>query len=250
MVQGYFELERLDSAEAMLEAGRSLPHKAALDPLFDRFEDRLRQLRDPKLRDPVRIEGAAVVLRDAVPDDLEAMVRWWTTELAWTDWDAPWEPIPTDEAKIRASFEQQIARAPDLPRSRLMIALPDDTPVGRVNLYRLRDEPGEEESDQDRIALGINLHESPLWGKGLGTEAFALWTDYVFREHDRDTLYCETWSGNERMLRVAERLGFEVIRRRENLRKVRGERYDALRFAVKREAFRSSVVELGILPAE
>jgi RimJ/RimL family protein N-acetyltransferase len=210
-----------------------------MDPLIDEFDDRLGQLRNPELRTPVRIEGEFVHLRDPVPEDVEAMVRWWTTDLAWTEWDAPWEPITSDEEKVRAGFEQALARPPDLPRRRLIITLPDDTPIGRVNLYRIED-------DEDRIALGINVHESRLWGRGLGREAFALWADFVFREHGKDRIYCETWSGNERMLRVAELLGFVEVKRRRNIREVRGKHYDALRLAAEREDFNRSVVELGI----
>jgi len=155
------------------------------------------------------------------------------------DWDSPWEEEPADEEKSRREWEYKLARPPFLPRGRLLICLPDNTPVGRVNLYGIDHNP-------DRPALGIDIHESRFWGQGLGTQAFALWAEYVFREHQPDRLFCETWSGNEKMLRIAARLGFKEVRRRRNLRQVRGKSYDALRLKAERSDFMRSFVELGI----
>ncbi len=243
MVQAWIELGDLDQAEVMLDLARELTHNEPTDKLLGAFDDRISQLRDPELSKPVRIEGTSVHLRDFSPEDIEALVRWWTTERAWMDWDAPWEEEPADEEKARRDWEYKLARPPFLPRHRLMICLPDNTPVGRVNLYGIDNNP-------DRPALGIDIHESKFWGQGLGKEAFALWADYVFREHRPDRLFCETWSGNERMLRIAARLGFKEVRRRRDLRQVRGKRYDALRLKAERVDFERLFVELGILPPQ
>jgi len=57
----------------------------------------------------------------------------------------------------------------------------------------------------------------------------------LFKEED--TLYTQTWSGNTAMLRLAEKLGFAEVRRIEGIREVRGEKYDALTFAMTKEDF-------------
>ncbi len=239
MVQAWIEIGDLDQAKAALSMARELTHNESTDRLLGVFDERISQLRDPALYEPVRIEGKLVHLRDFSPEDIEALVRWWTTERAWMDWDAPWEEEPANEEKSRREWEYKLARPPFLPRGRLLICLPDNTPVGRVNLYGIDHNP-------DRPALGIDIHESRFWGQGLGTQAFALWAEYVFREHQPDRLFCETWSGNEKMLRIAARLGFKEVRRRRNLRQVRGKSYDALRLKAERSDFMRSFVELGI----
>jgi RimJ/RimL family protein N-acetyltransferase len=222
LAEALLELGEREKAREVVEAARSLPHSAQLDHLLDRVSRRLEQ---PTVVSPLTIPGKLVILRDPVQKDLPALIRWWTTDREWLEWDAPWDSEPSDEEVVRAKWERWLARPLTVPRGRMMIALPDGTPIGRVNLYLIDD-------DQNRMALGINIHESPLWGQGLGTEAFGLWLTYVAKAHKKSRLYCETWSGNVRMLKVAERLGFREIRRRKNVRTVRGEKFDAVRLAV------------------
>jgi RimJ/RimL family protein N-acetyltransferase len=110
-----------------------------------------------------------------------------------------------------------------------MVCLADGTPIGTVNTYHVEGNP-------DRVAVGISICESRWWGDGLGAEAFRLWVEHVLEERDLARVYCETWSGNVRMIRLAERMGFREIRRRVDVRSVWGKRWDALRFVIDREA--------------
>ena len=48
-----------------------------------------------------------------------------------------------------------------------------------------------------------------------------------------DELYTQTWSGNERMIRLAEKLGFTECGRELKERTVRGQQYDGLTFRIK-----------------
>ena len=50
-------------------------------------------------------------------------------------------------------------------------------------------------------------------------------------------LYTQTWSGNVRMIGLAEKLGFRECRRKPGVRQVRGGTYDALTFRLDRDAF-------------
>jgi len=159
------------------------------------------------------------------PGDVERHVRWLTEETSWSDWDAPWEVLPaTDPEAIRAKLLIQADRPRRDPRVRMELCTAEGVHVGRVNCYPLRD-------DQTRLAAGIGIRESGHWGRGVGRDAFALWCGYLLVAHDLPAIHCETWSGNERMIRVAERCGFLETRRRVGIRQVRGGRYDALRFA-------------------
>ena len=44
--------------------------------------------------------------------------------------------------------------------------------------------------------------------RGLGTEALALWVDYLFANSSVHRLGLDSWSFNSRMKRVAEKVGF------------------------------------------
>lgn len=166
------------------------------------------------------------MLRDMERGDIERHVRWMTEETAWSDWDAPWEVLPaTAPDALRAKLLIQLQRPLADPRVRMELCAADGTHVGRVNAYALRD-------DRSRLAAGIAIRESAWWGRGIGVDAYALWCGYLLVAHDRPAVCSETWSGNERMIRVATRCGFRETRRRVGIRRVRGRRYDALRFEV------------------
>ena len=64
-------------------------------------------------------------------------------------------------------------------------------------------------------------------GFGVGTEALRQFIEYL-RTHGARCVYTQTWSGNVRMLRVAQKLGFVPYACMKDLRTVRGKLYDAL----------------------
>ncbi len=53
--------------------------------------------------------------------------------------------------------------------------------------------------------------------------------------HGLDEIYTQTWSGNTRMVALAEKLGFVEINRKKDLRIVNGQKYDGLSFIYKGE---------------
>ena len=53
-----------------------------------------------------------------------------------------------------------------------------------------------------------------------------------------DDIYTQTWSGNERMVHIAEKIGFEEYRRKKEFRLVRGKKYDGLTFRLNMEKFK------------
>jgi putative hydrolase of HD superfamily len=84
-------------------------------------------------------------------------------------------------------------------------------------------------------AVGIVLFDPQRWSRGIGTDALRLWCDYQFRaDESLPRLDLRTWSGNERMIRLAERLGFQLEARFRDARVVDGKRYDGLGFGVLR----------------
>lgn len=187
-----------------------------------------------------------IVLRDYREADIEDDIRWNTVETQWALWDAPWE---TEEEL--ASFDPQKFREEELERLKnpprgfrwsFQLDTAEGVHIGGVNAYlideslqwvRERDlKPGQKSFP----ALGIEVNESAYWSKGLGTQALAAYIRY-FLDSGREELYLQTWSGNSRMLRCAEKLGFVECRRVVGLRHVRGAVYDGLTFKLDTEKF-------------
>ena len=181
----------------------------------------------------VTIPGARVLLRDPRGEDLYARVRWSTVDTAWQDWDAPWEGrtllLPEEAMRIDLTSTRITWPLP-APRSTLWIQALGGPLLGWLNSYH-------HDPEQRAIWIGIDICESSYWGRGLGTEAFGLWRDYQFVQRDLATVRTATWSGNTRMMRVAEKCGFPITDRKPGVRLWRGVRYDSLDFTCTREAW-------------
>lgn len=192
---------------------------------------------------PMQIRYRNIVLRDMMESDIDRMIHWMTAETEWGDWDAPWESLDDfDPIEYRKRAEQELSKPMPSNRWSFQIDAADGTPIGKVNSYLIDEaynyiarkdvQPGQ------RVfhTLGISILTSSYWGKGLGTQALAAWIQYHLDNGIHD-LYLQTWSGNVRMVRCAEKLGFEECRRLFGIRQVRGSRYDALTFRLDENQF-------------
>ena len=185
-----------------------------------------------------------ILLRDMEERDIDDDIRWNTVETDWTDWDAPWENedmASFDPEKYRA--EQLAWIAKPKPDHRLSLELEaNGVHIGSVSTYCLDENldwkalKTEEDRARQRWAVGIDICDSAYWSGGWGTRALTAYIRYHLSAGYAD-LYTQTWSGNTRMIRLAEKLGFRECRRLPGIRQVRGETYDALTFRLDRAAF-------------
>lgn len=185
----------------------------------------------------VQIVGNGILLRDALPADALWDFRWATVETAWLDWDAPWEGAAVravetfsveDIERYLSQRFADIAAPLATPRPGFRVDLVSGLPLGVVNQYH-------RDPEARSTYAGIGIRESAYWGRGLGTEAFRLWIGYLFTHYDLARVRTATWSGNTRMVRVAEKCGFTLLSRNPRSRQVRGEWYDGLEFMLVRE---------------
>lgn len=187
-----------------------------------------------------------IILRDRQESDIEDEVRWNTVETEWALWDAPWEM----EEEL-AKFDPEVYRQEELERLKSQpeefrwsfeLDTAEGIHIGGVNAY-LIDENWEwirrrdvKTGQKAYRTLGIEICDSHYWNRGLGTQALAAFIWYHLENGCRD-LCLQTWSGNLRMIRAAERLGFEVCHREVGNRLVRGGVYDGLTFQLNVPAF-------------
>ena len=74
------------------------------------------------------------------------------------------------------------------------------------------------------------------WGKGIGQLALALWVQKLLdKRPELIRIGLSTWSGNQRMMKLAEKLGFkqEAIYRKARI--VDGAYYDSVSYGILRE---------------
>ena len=191
----------------------------------------------------MKIEFGNIILRDMIKSDIEDYVRWFTMEREWENWDAPWEKEDTSEENERKSWTEYHESVKDIPSDELRWKFEiewDGRHIGWVSSYMIDEnykwisvdtiQPGQ----TVYRAIGIDLCETDVWSNGIGTNALRVFMNYFF-ENGVDELYTQTWSGNVRMLRCAEKLGFVECNRNVSTREVDGQKYDGLTFRVKRE---------------
>ncbi|WP_084050838.1 GNAT family N-acetyltransferase [Deinococcus hopiensis] len=162
-----------------------------------------------------------VVLRDRRPDDLPLLAHWLTDAGAeWRRWDAPYFPAPVTNRTMETYVAHMAAHPPDADEQVIDV---DGVCVGMVN--RSQEEP----EGGGWWDLGILILDPAYWGGGVGTQALALWVADTFDWTDAHVLTVTTWSGNERMIRLARRLGFRECGRVREARVLGGRRFDQVR---------------------
>lgn len=193
-----------------------------------------------------------IVLRDMKESDIEDEIRWNTVETGWALWDAPWEMevelLKFDPKAYRQSELKNLKSPKDEPRWGFELDTAEGIHIGSVNSY-LIDENWEWIAFKEVKAgqkvyrtLGIEINDSHFWGRGLGTQALAAFAKH-FIDNGISELCLQTWSGNIRMIRVAEKVGFVECNRNVGNRLVRGGAYDGLTFKLDLDRFHNYLQE-------
>lgn len=76
--------------------------------------------------------------------------------------------------------------------------------------------------------LGIFIGEKENLGKGYGSEAIKLLTDYAFNELRLHTIYLRTYDINERAVKAYEKCGFKEFGRRHESVFIHGKYHDVI----------------------
>ncbi|MBP3700952.1 MAG: GNAT family N-acetyltransferase [Lachnospiraceae bacterium] len=189
-----------------------------------------------------------IILRDFMESDIATRITWETTETEWQLWDAPWEYDDLTDAQREEELQRYIAtmrkwveRYRNLPdsevRSTFQITLNNASRkyIGWCNSYNI-DENYESTCGDGWCTIGIDIPEMAARGQGYAYQAWYAFICYLL-EHGEENIYTQTWSGNTRMIHVAEKMGFEECHRKVGKRLVRGQVYDGLTFRLNLEKF-------------
>jgi len=98
--------------------------------------------------------------------------------------------------------------------------------------------------------VGLAIPPTNARRKGYGKNALLRYMAYIFYEKNIDELYTQTWSGNYPMIKMAENIGFTEIGRIKGIRRVNGNRYDALTFMMSRKDFFERYTDIECAPLE
>lgn len=179
----------------------------------------------------VYLRGNKVILRDVTEIDIRE-IYYWTYEAPdrqHLQWNAPYEK------RLYISFDQFLKKwQPRLEavqqnelRSALIIEA-DGQFIGMVSWYWV-------DQETNWLENGISIFNPVYWSGGYGTDAFQLWTNYIFEQSNVERVGISTWSGNVRMIKLARKIGMIEEGRIRKARIVNNQFYDSVKIGILRD---------------
>ncbi|MHA3065929.1 GNAT family N-acetyltransferase [Lacticaseibacillus saniviri] len=152
-------------------------------------------------------------------------------QLAFSRQDAEWRqwngPYFHDELPTQAAFMANADQWVNQPFRWLVTA--DDTMVGMVSAYY------EDGALQRWLDVGIIIYRDHLWGQHIGQRALTAWIDHLFEVVALPHIGLTTWSGNQRMMALSQRIGMREEARVRQVRYWQGHYYDSVKYGVLRD---------------
>jgi RimJ/RimL family protein N-acetyltransferase len=153
----------------------------------------------------------------------------------WKKWDAPYYPHQSK------SYEEFLLSKDGWIGDESFWVIEVSGVVRGIISYYWEHEPSK------WLEIGIVLHEATSWEKGIGTRALKLWIHHLFSTMPLVRVGFTTWSGNERMIRVGEKLGMQIEARIRKVRYHEGVYYDSIRMGILREEWEQPHMEIGVI---
>jgi len=83
------------------------------------------------------------------------------------------------------------------------------------------------------MEIGVVIFNENYWGQGIGYKALKIWINEIFDKNPKLVrLGLSTWSGNKRMMKLAEKLNFEKEAVYRKARIVEEQYYDSVSFGI------------------
>ncbi|QQP29455.1 GNAT family N-acetyltransferase [Lactobacillus ultunensis] len=85
------------------------------------------------------------------------------------------------------------------------------------------------------LEIGIVIYNPNFWHGGLGTKALKVWAKEIFTSYpDLEHIGLTTWSGNLRMMHLAEKIGFKKEAQIRRVRYFQGTYFDSMKYGILR----------------
>jgi len=174
-----------------------------------------------------------IVLRKLKIEDLEDYLYWNHPSREFHKYNGPYfEKDNEEELKkyVDDLKEQFLKGEKNIFKNRKIIANKDtDEIIGQVNWYW-------ESQETLWMEIGIVIFNEEYWGHGIGYKALKIWIDEVFEKNPKlMRIGLSTWSGNERMMNLSEKLGLrkEAVYRKARI--INNEYYDSVSYGILKE---------------
>lgn len=174
-------------------------------------------------------EIAPITIRNITEEELQHL---WkisygpTADLTWKDFDGPYfnDPI-LSWPEYKEGFGRRF-----LNDESAGVIFYEEEMVGVVTAYF------EDGSLKRWLEFGIAIYQPKNWNKGIGSKASDLWIKHLFYTYPKIArVGYTTWSGNNRMMALGEKIG---MKKEAQIRKVRywqGQFWDSVKYGILRE---------------
>ena len=174
-----------------------------------------------------------IILRELENKDLDDYLYWNHPSREFHKFNGPYYGKKSeDELKryVEDLKERLLKGEKNVLKNKKIIADKDtDKIIGSVNWYWKSEETL-------WMEVGIVIFNENYWGKGIGYTGLKMWIDEIFAENPKlIRIGLSTWSGNLRMMRLAEKLGLKKEAVYRKARIVDHTYYDSVSYGILRD---------------
>jgi len=175
-------------------------------------------------------ESPNIILRELKSKDLQDYLYWNHPSREFHKFNGPYyKKLSESELQeyIENIKERLLQGEKNVLKNKKIIANKEtDEIIGQVNWYW-------KSAETLWMEIGIVIFNENYWGNNIGSKALSMWIDEIFSVNPKLVrLGLSTWSGNKRMMKLAEKLGFKKEAVYRKARIVNKQYYDSISYGI------------------
>lgn len=147
-------------------------------------------------------------------------------EAEWTRWNGPYfhDVLPSSD-----EFMNHIGPDKWLNNNLHWVILCNNQLVGSLSAYY------EDGALERWLDVGIVIYNGNLWGYHIGSKSLRMWINHLFEDvTDLPHIGLTTWSGNKRMMKLADSLDMKLEGQIRQVRYWNGKYFDSIKYGILR----------------
>ncbi len=174
-----------------------------------------------------------IILRELQISDLDDYLKWKNPSREFHKFNGPYYKIESEKEleELVDNFRKKLLQNKRnvLECKKIIANKKTNEIIGEVNWYWKSEETF-------WMEIGLVIFNENYWGKGIGAKVLKMWTTEIFKKRPKLVrLGLSTWSGNDRMIGLAKKLGFKEEARFRKARIVDDRYYDSVSYGILRE---------------
>ena len=178
-----------------------------------------------------------IYLRELEIKDLEDYLYWNHPSREFQKYNGPYYQ-KSNEEELKQDIEEYRLRLLNgernvLQNKKIIANKDNDEIIGQVNWYW-------KSVETLWMEVGIVIFNENYWGQGIGYKALKMWINEIFDENpELVRIGLTTWSGNTRMMNLAQKLGLKKEAVYRKARIVDKQYYDSISYGILKEEWKA-----------